>query len=113
MNARIAFNALYEELVELDKRVDSIKEQINSISIENLNCKRLMTIPGVGPMVATAVISMLGDAAQFKNGREFAAFLGLVPRQYSTGGKTSLKGISKRGDRRTRMLLLQGCIGRT
>ncbi len=110
MTARFAFNDLYEELIELDKRVDAIKKRINAVSKENHHCKRLMTIPGVGPMVATAVISMLGDAHQFKNGREFAAFLGLVPRQYSTGGKTTLKGISKRGDKRTRMLLVQGAL---
>jgi transposase len=110
MTARFTFNELYQELIELDQRVDAIKERINAVSKENRHCQRLMTIPGVGPMVATAVISMLGDAHQFKNGREFAAFPGLVPRQYSTGGKTTLKGISKRGDRRTRMLLVQGTL---
>ena len=110
LSARYAFQALYEELIHLDQCVDEIKSKITRASQDHDTCQRLMTIPGVGPMVATAVFSIMGDARQFKNGREFAAFLGLVPRQYSSGGKTILKGISKRGDKRTRMLLIQGAL---
>ena len=108
--ARQAFHLLYKELVELDERVISAKKAIEDISREHEACTRLMTIPGVGPMVATAVYSVMGSAQQFRHGREFAAFLGLVPKQYSTGGKQVLRGISKRGDKHTRMLLIQGAM---
>ncbi|OIO71511.1 MAG: hypothetical protein AUJ56_03990 [Zetaproteobacteria bacterium CG1_02_49_23] len=67
-----------------------------------------MTIPGIGPVVATALAASVGDAKTFKNGREMAAWLGLVPRQHSTGGKPKLLGISKRGDAYLRKLLIQG-----
>ena len=63
---------------------------------------------GVGPIVATALYTAMGDPKHYRNGREFAAFLGLVPRQFGTGGKVSLKGISKRGDQQTRSFLVQG-----
>ena len=69
-----------------------------------------MQIPGVGPMIATVLVSAVGDASSFKNGRELSAWLGLVPRQYSTGGQQRLLGISKRGDSYVRTLLVQGAI---
>jgi transposase len=71
-------------------------------------CQRLMTIPGLGELTATALVAAVSDAAQFKNGRQFAAWLGLVPRQHSTGGKERLLGISKRGDSYLRKLLVHG-----
>ena len=67
-----------------------------------------MTIPGVGPMSATALVAAVADARAFKSGREMAAWLGLVPRQHSTGGKPKLLGISKRGDTYLRKLLIHG-----
>lgn len=67
-----------------------------------------MKLQGVGPLIASAVIATIGDAKVFKNGREMAAYIGLVPRQYSTGGKPRLRGISKRGDRYLRGLLIHG-----
>jgi transposase len=78
---------------------------------ENENCQRLLTIPGVGLLSATAMVAAIGDISVFKNGRELAAWLGLVPRQHSTGGKPTLLGISKRGDTYLRTLLIHG--GRT
>ena len=69
---------------------------------------RLMTIPGVGPITATALAAAVADAKEFKNGREMSAWLGLVPRQHSTGGKPKLLGISKRGDTYLRKLLIHG-----
>ncbi len=72
------------------------------------NCSRLMKIPGVGYLTATAVTGHMGTAKQFKNGRQFAACLGLTPREYSSGGKQKLLGISKRGDPYIRKLLVQG-----
>lgn len=65
----------------------------------NATCQPLMKLPGVGPLIASAMVATIGDAHVFKNGREMAAYIGLVPRQYSTGGKPRLLGISKRGDR--------------
>ena len=70
--------------------------------------KRLLQIPGIGPITASALVASVGDAKMFDNGRQFAAWLGLVPKQYSTGGKTRLGRISKRGDVYLRTLLIHG-----
>jgi transposase len=69
--------------------------------------QRLMTVPGIGPITASVLASEMGDGKQYRSGRDFAATLGLVPRQYSTGGKNNLLGISKRGDKNIRRLLVQ------
>ncbi len=74
----------------------------------NLSCVRLQQIPGVGPLVSTAVVSAIGNGAAFKKGREFAAWLGLVLRQWSTGGKAKLLGISKRGNPHLRKMFIHG-----
>jgi transposase len=79
--------------------------------VQNEDCQRLLTIPGVGLLSATALVAAIGDIGAFNNGRELAAWLGLVPRQHSTGGKPTLMGISKRGDSYLRTLLIHG--GRT
>src|SRR4029453_741760 len=71
-------------------------------------CQRLLTIPGIGPLTATALVAAVSDATHFKNGQQFAAWVGLVPRQHSTGGKPRLLGISKRGDVYLRKLLVHG-----
>ena len=71
-------------------------------------CKKIGVIGGVGPITATAIVAAVGDAREFKNGRHLAAWLGLVPRQYSSGGKQRLYGISKRGDTYLRTLLIHG-----
>ena len=81
---------------------------LKAFAKENEACKRLMKIPGIGYLTATILLSVAGVASNFKNGREFAAFLGLVPRQNSTGGKTKLLGISKRSDTYVRTLLVHG-----
>jgi transposase len=107
-SAREVFAELYGELVGLDNRIKLMNKRVDQISQSNMVCQRLMSAPGIGPLVSTAVYAVMGDPRAYKNGREFAAFLGLVPRQYSTGGKTILKGISKRGDTHTRTLLIQG-----
>ena len=65
-------------------------------------------IPGIGPLVATAIVASIGNGAAFHKGREFAAWMGLVPKQYSTGGKAKLYGISKRGNRYLRKILIHG-----
>ena len=99
---------LYEELVHLDARIGQLDRQIERMAHTDEQARRLMGIPGVGPMTATALLAAVGDVKMFRNGRQFAAWLGLVPRQHSTGGKDRLLGISKRGDRYVRGLLIHG-----
>lgn len=99
---------LYNELVHLDDRITSLDKQIEQLARNDERAQRLMSIPGIGPMGATALIAAVGDINAFKNGRELAAWLGLVPRQSSTGGKARLLGISKRGDVYLRTLLIHG-----
>jgi len=108
---RELLSGLYEELVHIDSRVHGIEIKLASISAQNEDCQRLLTIPGVGLLSATALVAAIGSIGAFKNGRELAAWLGLVPRQHSTGGKSTLMGISKRGDSYLRTLLIHG--GRT
>ena len=100
--------ALYESLCFLDNRILDQEKLLKDFVRENEACKRLMQVPGIGLLTATILLSVAGVASNFKNGREFAAYLGLVPRQNSTGGKTKLLGISKRGDSYTRTLLVHG-----
>ncbi|MFQ5488856.1 MAG: IS110 family transposase, partial [Gammaproteobacteria bacterium] len=99
---------LYQELRRLDEWVAGYDARIKALSAQNEACRLLMTIPGIGPLIATALVAAVGDASVFRNGREMAAWLGLVPRQHSTGGKPRLLGISKRGDSYLRQLLIHG-----
>jgi len=99
---------LYNELVHLDERITSLDKQIEQLAKNDDRARRLMSIPGIGPMEATALVAAVGDIIAFKNGRELAAWLGLVPRQSSSGGKARLLGISKRGDIYLRTLLIHG-----
>jgi len=99
---------LSDELHRLAERIAAYDGQIKHLSAQSDACQRLMTIPGVGPMTATALAAAVGNAKVFANGREMSAWLGLVPRQCSTGGKPKLLGISKRGDTYLRKLLIHG-----
>ncbi len=83
---------LYEELVHMDGRVEQYDRMIEEIAKADEQAQLLMTIPGIGPMTATALLSSMGDPGVFRNGRECASWLGLVPRQHSTGGKDRLLG---------------------
>ncbi len=98
----------YEEVRELDRREGRCRARIQAHAEADPGCRRLMTIPGIGALSASALVAKLGDGGEFRDGREAAAYLGLVPRQYSTGGKPKLGGISKRGDRALRGLLILG-----
>jgi transposase len=102
------FWKLVEEFVALEERIADYQQQLESLATTHPACQRLMTIPGIGPITATALVAAVGDVGVFKNGRQFAAWLGLVPRQHSTGGQTRLLGISKRGDTYLRKLLIHG-----
>ena len=105
---RELLSGLWEEMIHLEQRVSEYDLQIELLSKQSDVCQRLMTVPGVGPMVATALVASVSDGKAFKSGREMAAWLGLVPRQHSTGGKPRLMGISKRGDTYLRKLLIHG-----
>jgi len=99
---------LSEDLRHLDERLEAITDEIGTIAKENQACQRLMTVPGVGPVIASAMVATVGDGTAFDRGRDFAAFLGLVPRQMSTGGETILGRISKRGNTYLRTLFIRG-----
>jgi len=106
--ARKHFHHLYEKLIILDDEIAGYDKEIKAIAKESDECRRLLTIPGVGVVTATALVAMIGNVSCFKNGRELSAYFGLVPRQHSSGGKTHLQGISKRGDTYIRTLLIHG-----
>jgi transposase len=99
---------LGDHLKALDRQVQELEVQFQSWHRENVASKKLAQIPGIGPITASALIASVGDAKNFKNGRQLAAWLGLVPRQHSSGGKQTLLGISKRGDSYLRTLLIHG-----
>jgi len=105
---RTLFTELLEELRVIMERVMEYDRKIEAIHKAHPVCQRLATIPGVGPLTATAIIASVGDPKMFENGRQLSAYLGLVPRQFSTGGKDRLLGISKRGDPYIRKLLIHG-----
>ncbi|EAQ4835314.1 IS110 family transposase [Salmonella enterica] len=98
----------FNKLNELDLQIDDIEKQLTSVARQNETCRRLLDIPGVGPLIATAAVAIMGEASAFKSGREFAAYVGLVPRQTGSGGKIRLPGISKRGDKYLRTLFIHG-----
>ena len=98
----------YEYFKKLDEEIDFYDKKIKTISENNIVCKKLKKIDGIGQLTATILEAVLGNGAAFKNGRHFSAFLGLVPRQHSSGGKEHLLGISKYGDTYIRTLLVHG-----
>lgn len=98
----------YGQLCELDAHIDAYTQELNAYSRQNDACRRLETIPGFGPIVASVFHSVVGNGEAYRRGRDVAASLGLVPKQHSSGGKPVLLGISKRGDRYLRCLLVHG-----
>ena len=99
---------LHDHFKELDRQEQELELQIKRWHRENEASKKLAAIPGVGPLTASAIVATVGNAREFKNGRQLAAWLGLVPKQHSSGGKQVLLGISKRGDTYLRTLLIHG-----
>ena len=99
---------LYRDLKQLDERVRELDKEVAAITREHEPVRRLMQINGVGPLIASALYALVGDARQYRNGRDLAVALGLTPRQHSSGGKERLLGISKRGDKYVRTLLIHG-----
>jgi transposase len=99
---------LREEWASLDRRIAAYDDELAALTREDEQARRLATIPGIGVINATALLAAVGDALAFAKGRDLAAWLGLTPRQHSTGGKTKLLGISKRGNRYLRTQLIHG-----
>jgi transposase len=92
----------------LDTEITEVTALLREVATQSELCQRVLTVPGVGPIISTAIIAAVGNARMFRRGRDMAAWLGLVPRQYSTGGKSNLGGISKRGNTYLRQLFIQG-----
>ena len=99
---------VHQELAELDQRIVKYNRRIRLLFRTNAEYRRIGSIEGIGPITATALAAAAGDRHCFKNGRQFAAWPGLVPRQRSSGRKARLFGISKRGDRYLRTLMIHG-----
>ena len=99
---------MWQEWKQVELDIKAMTEEIERISNENELCRRLRQIPGFGPLVSTATVAAIGNGAAFRRGRDFAAWVGVVPRQYSTGGKQKLFGISKRGNTYLRRMLIHG-----
>jgi transposase len=95
-------------LIRLEGRIAEVTREIEELAANDEKARRLMTIPGIGPLGATALLAAAGNGQQFRKARDMAAWLGLVPQQYSTGGKSQMLGISKRGNRYLRRLLIHG-----
>ncbi|MGI9504518.1 MAG: IS110 family transposase [Geminicoccaceae bacterium] len=105
---RVLIDDVREELADLDRRIASYDRRVHELHRTSELCQRIGKVEGIGPVTATALVAAVGDRTCFKNGRQFAAWLGLVPKQQSSGGRTRLLGISKRGDRYLRTLLIHG-----
>jgi transposase len=107
-----AFRELLGMLLQMWRQtevaIEHLSEQLKALAHANESCRRLQSIPGVGPLVATALVSAVGNASSFRHARDLSAWVGLVPRQHTTGGKPKLLGITKRGNTYLRKLFVQG-----
>src|SRR5271170_6125097 len=99
---------LWNEWKDLEQQIVALNVEVEQIASSDPACQRLRQIPGIGPLVATAIVAAIGNGSAFRKGREFSAWLGLDPRQHSTGGKARLYGISKRGNCYLRKILVHG-----
>src|SRR5215472_10022098 len=106
----VLMQRLREHWRTLDTQIAEATQELTAWAAGSPLCQRVATVPGVGPMIATALVSAVGDARMFARGRDMAAWLGLVPRQHSTGGKSTLGRISRRGNGYLRQLFLQGAV---
>jgi transposase len=105
---RNLIDMLWGEWKTVEQQIEELTDKLEHISADDAGCCRIRKIPGIGPIVATAIVAAIGNGAAFRKGRDFAAWLGLVPRQHSTGGKAKLLGISKRGNVYLRKILIHG-----
>lgn len=105
---KLLLQGLYEDLKRLNEEVDRYTTLLTKLAKEDGYCKRISTLPGIGPITATAVIAKIGNGSEFQKGRDLSAYFGLVPKQHSSGEKQVLGRISKHGDRYIRQLLIHG-----
>jgi transposase len=105
---RAVLNRLWLHWQHLEQQINEVSKELQVIAKSRDDCSRLMTVPGIGPLAATAIIAAVGKGNQFRRARDLAAWLGLVPKQHSTGGTPRLLGISKRGNNYLRRLLIHG-----
>lgn len=105
---RELLSGLYDELVVVDERLQTLNQKLLAHAKADERVQRIQQLPGIGPISASAIVASVGDAHQFRSSRDFAAWLGMVPKQHSSGGKDKLGGISKRGDVYLRTLLIHG-----
>src|SRR6476646_5276489 len=98
---------LAEDWHRLDERIDHLSDEITALARQDAGCERLVSVPGIGPIISSAMVTAIGNGDAFSKGRDFAAWLGLVPKQISTGDRTILGKISKRGNRYLRVLFVQ------
>jgi transposase len=101
-------SSLYAFMLQIDERIKAFDRKITAIFKASEVCQRIAKIRGIGPKTSTAMIAAIGDGSDFKNGRHLAAWLGLVPRQHSSGERRVMMGISKRGSQHLRTLLVHG-----
>ena len=106
--ARALFAELLDQLRDINTRLDGLDAQILAMCRADAACRRLAKLPGVGPIIATALVASVDDGRQFRSGRELAAWIGLVPRQYTTGGKPRLGGIGRRANHYLRRQMIHG-----
>jgi len=105
---RWLLNRLWQEWKQTEIDIKTVTDEIERIGNEDERCQRLRQIPGFGPLISTAMVAAIGNGTAFRRGRDLAAWLGVVPRQYSTGGKQKLFGMSKRGNIYLRRMLIHG-----
>lgn len=105
---RALLHRLWLHWQHLEQQIHEVSKELEQIAKSRDDCSRLMTVPGIGPLAATAMVAAVGNGSQFRRARDLAAWLGLVPRQHSTGGTPRLLGISKRGNTYLRRLLIHG-----
>lgn len=105
---RSLIDGLWAEWKTVEQQIEGLSDELERIATSDAGCIRIQKIPGIGPVVATAIVAAIGNGAAFRKGREFSAWLGIVPKQFSTGGKARLLGISKRGNTYLRKILIHG-----
>lgn len=106
--ARLVLRELHADLLQLETRIRAVTTEIKDIADADETARRLMTIPGIGALGATAILAAVGDQSRFRRARDVSAWLGLVPRQHSTGGRQTLLGIAKRASSYLRTLIVHG-----
>ena len=92
---------------QLDERIETVTDEIETLAKSDDNCRKVRTVPGIGPLISSAMVAAIGNGTAFAKGRDYSAWLGLVPRQMSTGDRTILGRLSKRGNGYLRMLFMQ------